>query len=64
MPRRKPGVNLRRRFGGTTVSCRWHGWKFDVTSGELQLNPEVCVPRYACRVEGEELLVSTQPEGA
>ncbi|MBM3270381.1 MAG: Rieske 2Fe-2S domain-containing protein [Candidatus Sericytochromatia bacterium] len=46
---------------GQVVYCPLHGWPFDVTTGEMPGAPEICVPRYSVRVDGEELLVSRQP---
>ncbi len=40
------------------VTCPWHGWQFDVTSGCHQLNPRIVQPRFAVRVEGEAILVN------
>lgn len=39
------------------VTCPWHGWQFDVTTGQHCLTPQIrqeCIP---CRVEGEDLLI-------
>ncbi len=41
---------------GTTVTCPWHGWRYDVTSGKcLQPNPAASVKSYAVKVEGDEV---------
>ena len=45
---------------GAIVTCPWHGWQFDVTSGQHQLNPRIQQPRFATRVEGEWILVHLQ----
>lgn len=39
------------------VACPWHGWEFDVTTGELLANRNVTVPRYRTVVENEKLYV-------
>ncbi len=50
-------------LAGTTVTCPWHGWQFNVTSGACLVNPAVTQQTYAVTVEGEELVVML-PEGA
>lgn len=42
---------------GTVVTCPWHGWKFDVTTGRSPVNPQVGVSCYTVKVEGEDILV-------
>jgi nitrite reductase/ring-hydroxylating ferredoxin subunit len=37
---------------GTTVTCPWHAWRFDVATGSCNLNPMVSLTRYAVRVRG------------
>ncbi|HZS44799.1 MAG TPA: Rieske 2Fe-2S domain-containing protein [Blastocatellia bacterium] len=42
---------------GCVVSCPWHGWTFDVTSGTSLINEEFSVPKYDVQVQGEDVLV-------
>jgi len=42
---------------GCVVTCPWHGWQFDVRSGASQLNARIAQPRFAVRVEGEQILI-------
>ena len=35
---------------GTTVTCPWHQWQFDITSGRCALNPMVALTVYEVRV--------------
>jgi nitrite reductase (NADH) small subunit len=42
---------------GTTVTCPWHGWQFDVTSGSTYRNPEIGVSSYRVEVQGGDLYV-------
>ncbi|MHC4669186.1 MAG: Rieske (2Fe-2S) protein [Planctomycetota bacterium] len=37
-------------LAGTVVTCPWHGWEFDVTSGRCNLNPKASLACYAVRV--------------
>jgi nitrite reductase/ring-hydroxylating ferredoxin subunit len=39
------------------VTCPWHGWQFDVTSGKIAGNPTVGVTCYAVEVRGEDIFV-------
>ena len=45
-------------LAGTTVTCPWHGWEYDVTSGACQTNPAVKVQRFDVKVDGDDLLIS------
>jgi nitrite reductase (NADH) small subunit len=42
---------------GKTVTCPWHGWEYDVTTGKLLQNPSMGVACYATEVRGEEVFV-------
>ncbi len=42
---------------GTVVICPWHGWEYDVTSGECLTNPKVRIQAYPVKVEGSDVLV-------
>jgi NADPH-dependent 2,4-dienoyl-CoA reductase/sulfur reductase-like enzyme/nitrite reductase/ring-hydroxylating ferredoxin subunit len=49
---------------GEGVYCPWHQSRFNVTTGDLEEPPALdAVPRFAVRVDGEDVLV-TVPEGA
>jgi len=42
---------------GKNVICPWHGWMYDVTSGECLDDPECAVERFEVKVEGDGVLV-------
>lgn len=42
---------------GKTVTCPWHGWQFDVTTGKAIMNPSTGVACYATEVRGDEVYV-------
>jgi nitrite reductase/ring-hydroxylating ferredoxin subunit len=42
---------------GNVVTCPWHGWQYDVTTGKLAMNPAVAVPCYPVDVRGEDIFV-------
>ena len=39
------------------VTCPWHGWRFDVTTGQSPVNPTATIPCLPVKVEGSDLLV-------
>ena len=43
---------------GTVVTCPWHAWQFDVTSGKLTTGAGAGVACYACRIECDDVLVA------
>ena len=45
-------------LSGTTVTCPWHGWTYDVTSGACGMNPSLTLQTYDVKVEGQEILVA------
>jgi nitrite reductase/ring-hydroxylating ferredoxin subunit len=42
---------------GRTVSCPWHGWRWDVTTGASTTNPALRVACYPVSVEGDGVYV-------
>lgn len=47
---------------GCQVTCPWHGWQFDVTSGQHGLNPNLTHERFKITVDGADLLVEISGE--
>ena len=45
-------------LAGKTVTCPWHGWEYDVTSGACQMDPSTKVQKFDVKVEGEDILVA------
>lgn len=39
------------------VTCPWHGWQYDVTTGKVTQNPTMGVACYATEVRGDEVFV-------
>jgi nitrite reductase/ring-hydroxylating ferredoxin subunit len=39
------------------VTCPWHGWQYDVTSGKVAMNPAVGVACYKLEIRGEDIFV-------
>lgn len=42
---------------GNVVTCPWHGWSFDVTTGACTFNPSVQQPTFKVKEEGEDIFV-------
>jgi 3-phenylpropionate/trans-cinnamate dioxygenase ferredoxin component len=42
---------------GPIVSCPWHGWQYDVTTGKLIQQPETGVECYPTELRGDEIYV-------
>ena len=40
------------------VTCPWHGWQYDVTSGSCLTSPNVSQAKYEVKVEGDDILLS------
>jgi nitrite reductase/ring-hydroxylating ferredoxin subunit len=45
------------RLTGTVVTCPWHGWQFEVTTGRHRLNANCVQESLPVRVERGEVLV-------
>jgi len=44
-------------LNGKVVTCPWHGWQYDVTTGKLTMNPAAGVQCYPVEVRGEDIFV-------
>jgi nitrite reductase (NADH) small subunit len=42
---------------GCIVTCPWHGWTYDVTTGESPDDPDTRVASFVIKVEGDDVLV-------
>ena len=40
------------------VTCPWHGWQYDVTTGKLVNNPSIGVETYAVEVRGDDIFLA------
>jgi len=45
---------------GGIVTCPWHQWKYDVTTGISPANPQIKVDTFEVKVEGEEVKVKVE----
>ncbi len=42
---------------GELVRCAWHGWEFDIRSGEFLVDPKVRTRRFDLSVEGDDIFI-------
>ena len=43
---------------GTTVTCPWHGWQFDIRTGKTPLGPKIKQAVYEVKIEGQDVMVA------
>jgi len=43
---------------GTVLTCPWHGWSFDLTTGACEEDPDLFLKRYDVRIEGDDVLAA------
>ena len=48
-------------LSGTVVTCPWHGWEYDVTTGTNTLDSDVRVDTFEVRLDGDDILVKVHP---
>ncbi len=46
------------RLEGKTLSCPWHGWQYDVTTGKNEFDHAIQLQRFEVKVEGGEVKVA------
>ena len=47
---------------GGTVTCPWHGWQFDVTTGQHCLNGRICQKTYQSQIVNGRVCISLENE--
>ena len=45
-------------LSGTVVTCPWHGWEYDVTTGVNQDDSEVVQEKFEVMIDGTDLFVA------
>jgi nitrite reductase/ring-hydroxylating ferredoxin subunit len=48
------------RLDGTTLTCSWHGWKYDVTTGACHDKEWGSLRTFPVKVEGGHIMVSVE----
>lgn len=44
-------------LSGCIVTCPWHGWQFNVQTGQHQTSQSICHSRFPVKVENDEVFV-------
>lgn len=47
-------------LAGSVVTCPWHGWEYNVASGETVFNDQIKVQAFEVKVEGDDILVGLE----
>jgi len=45
---------------GYTLQCPCHGWKYDITTGELLEASEIAIPTYRCKSQDGKIFVKLE----
>jgi nitrite reductase (NADH) small subunit len=51
------------RLQGEIVTCPWHGWQFNVRTGQHEVSAALCHPRLDTKVEGDDVYVFVDDAG-
>ena len=49
------------RIKGDLVVCPWHGWRYNLRTGECLWGSEAKLLRHGLRVDGDDIYVSIRP---
>lgn len=49
------------RMSGTTLTCSWHGWQYEITTGACIGKDWACVRTFTVKVEDGVVLVADEP---
>lgn len=45
------------RLEGTTITCPWHSWKYDVTNGKCTRDESILIKTFPAKVESDDVLI-------
>ena len=45
---------------GAIVTCPWHGWQYDVSTGACQANPRIQLTCYEVRIDGDDVSIALE----
>ena len=52
----------RGQLAGSVVTCPWHGWQFDVCTGQHQASRTLAHPHFPVQIQGTDVLVDVAPD--
>jgi nitrite reductase (NADH) small subunit len=58
----KAPLVLSGRLKGTILTCQWHGWQYDVTSGACLGKPLVNLRQYEVEIRDGDIFVRVDPD--
>ncbi len=44
---------------GTKLTCPWHGWSYDVTTGQSAVDRATCLETFEVRIDGDDVYVAS-----
>ena len=47
----------RGRLDGYVLQCPCHDWRFDIRTGAFLDAPEICLPRYECKISDGDIYI-------
>lgn len=47
---------------GCIVTCPWHGWQFDVATGQHQTSQSLVHPKFPAKIAGDDIYVNLSNE--
>jgi len=50
-------------LNGCLVMCPWHGWEFNVKTGDCDFNPDIKTKTYPVKLEGEDIYINLEVKG-
>ena len=45
------------QLNGSVVTCPWHGWQFNVATGQQQINERIVHTVYPLRHDGDDIYI-------
>lgn len=55
------GLLLEGKIEGTTVTCPWHGWQYDLSTGQCLTVPWAHLRRYNCKIVNDWVMIDISP---
>ena len=51
------------KLAGCMVTCPWHGWQFDVRTGQHQTSRSLVHPGFPVKIEGDSIYIDLDGNG-